>query len=45
MGDGEPRADIACRFLWTLNRTLLRGAVHKDEYGGHARWTLPISRE
>jgi hypothetical protein len=45
MGDRELRADIGCRSLWTLNRTLLRGAAHKDEYAADARWTPPISRE
>jgi len=38
MGDGELRADITRRFLWTLNRMLGRGAVTKQGWGAAARW-------
>jgi chromosome segregation ATPase len=38
MGDGELRADITRRFLWTLNRLLGRGAVTKEGWGAAARW-------
>ena len=43
MGDGELRADITKRFLWTLNRLLGRGAVRKEGWGAAARWGSPIS--
>jgi hypothetical protein len=41
MGDGELRADITKRFLWTLNRLLARGAVTKEGWGAAARWGSP----
>lgn len=45
MGDGELRADITRRFLWTLNRLLVRGAVTKEGWGAAARWGLPQSHQ
>jgi hypothetical protein len=33
MGDGELRADIGRRFLWALNRMLLRGACTRIDMG------------
>jgi len=39
MGDGELRADITRRFLWTLNRMLGRGVVTKQGWGATARWS------
>lgn len=39
--DKALRVDFERRFLWTLNRMLLRGAVTKDGYGAGARWGLP----
>ncbi len=42
LGDGELRADITRRFLWTLNWLLARGAVTKGGYGATARWGAPI---
>ncbi|HJS87768.1 MAG TPA: hypothetical protein VJ779_20130 [Acetobacteraceae bacterium] len=41
MGDGELRADITRRFLWTLNRLVGRGAVTKEGWGAAARWGAP----
>jgi len=41
-GDGELRADIARRFLWTFNRMLPRGTVVKTGYGADAHWALPL---
>ena len=38
MRDGELRADITKRFLWTLNRLLQHGAVTKEGRGAAARW-------
>jgi hypothetical protein len=38
MGDGELRADITRRFLWTLNRMLARGVVTKQGRGAAATW-------
>ena len=43
MGDGELRADVGRRFLWTLNRMLPRKVVMKDWYGADARWRLPVA--
>ena len=43
MGDGELRADITRRLLWTLNRLLGRGAVTKEGWGAAARLGLPLS--
>jgi hypothetical protein len=42
LGDGEPRADMARRILWTLNRMLPRGAVCKQGNGAGAEWMLPL---
>ncbi|HJS85844.1 MAG TPA: hypothetical protein VJ779_10315 [Acetobacteraceae bacterium] len=44
MGDGELRADITRRFLWTLNRLLGRGAVTKEGWGAAARWGAPTGQ-
>ena len=44
MGDGELRADITRRFLWTLNRMLGRGAVTKEGWGAAARWGVPAGQ-
>ena len=41
VGDGELRADITRRFIWTLNRMMGRKAVVKQGFGAEARWTLP----
>ena len=41
MGDGELRADITRRFLWTLNRLVGRGAVTKEGWGAAAKWGAP----
>jgi multidrug resistance efflux pump len=41
VGDGELRADMARRILWTLNRMLSRGAVRKQGNGAGAEWALP----
>jgi hypothetical protein len=41
IGDGELRADITRRFIWTLNRMMGRKAVVKEGYGAEARWTAP----
>lgn len=40
IGDGDLRADITRRFLWTLNRMLGRKMVVKEGWGADARWTL-----
>jgi hypothetical protein len=41
MGNGKLRADITRRFLWMLNRLLVRRAVTKEGWGAAApRWTL-----
>ena len=44
MRDGELRADITKRFLWTLNRLLQRGAVTKEGWGAAARWGAPSAQ-
>ena len=41
LGDGEMRADMARRILWTLNRMLPRGTVRKQGNGAGAEWLLP----
>jgi chromosome segregation ATPase len=44
MGDGELRADITRRFLWTLNRLLARGEVTKEGWGAAAKWGAPSAQ-
>jgi exonuclease VII small subunit len=41
LGDGELRADMGRRLLWTLNRMRQRGVVVKEGYGTDARWRFP----
>jgi len=44
IGDGELRADITRRFLWTLNRMMGRKMVVKQGWGADARWGMPTAK-
>ena len=43
LGDGELRADMSRRILWTFNRMVRVGAVRKHGTGALATWTLHSS--
>src|ERR1700722_11349693 len=43
LGDGELRADMSRRILWTFNRMVRTGAVCKHGNGALATWTLPTT--
>jgi hypothetical protein len=43
LGDGELRADVTRRLLWTLARMSGRGAATKQGWGAAARWGLPAA--